>query len=457
MPTYVKVFTSVLALALALVVVPLAGPASADDPVLRTFGSDRIATAVAASQEHRSRADHALLATAGSFPDSLAAGVLAGRLDAPLLLTRSDELPQRVTSELERLGVSTVWVLGGHGAVSPRVEADLLGRGYTVRRLSGANRYGTATAVAVQAGPSTTHEVVVALGQHSDPERAWADAVASGSLAGAPGHVPTLLTRHDGLPEETIDGLRSLDPAGVFLLGGRSAIGDEVEAELGALGYEVQRISGASRYDTSVAVASIATQRANGESRIVFASGNDFPDALSAGALATTLGGPLVLVPPERLSDGVDAFLRRNHGRWQHGVLVGGPSAASDRVAQELSAALSGQPRPEPEPDEPAEPEERVVGVFEGQTSWYGGRFHGRTTACGEVFDRNALTAAHRSLPCGTRVRVTNTRNGAQVIVRINDRGPYSGGRILDVSERAAHELGFASQGTTWVRGEILE
>jgi rare lipoprotein A len=240
----------------------------------------------------------------------------------------------------------------------------------------------------------------------------------------------------------------------VVLLGGPAAITGNVEDRLRQLGFEVERLAGSSRYDTSVAVASKAVSRSNGPSTVVFASGGDFPDALSASALSTAVGGPLLLVPPGELTHGLDDFVRRHADQWTAGVLLGGPAAASDWVAQELTAALNGQPRPQREPDEP---EERVVDVFEGEASWYGGRFHGRGTACGEVFDRNALTAAHRSLPCGTRVRVTNTRNGAQVIVRINDRGPHTGGRVLDVSERAAHDLGFHSQGTTWVRGEVLE
>jgi rare lipoprotein A len=453
MRSLVNACTSLLAVALAVVLLP-PPPAGATETIQRTYGPDRIATSVSVSADHRTAATDALLATAGDFPDALAAGVVAGRLDAPLLLTNQDHLPDIVADELDRLGVERVWLLGGPGAISTGVETELLIRGHDVRRLAGSTRYGTAATVALQAGPSSTGEVIVALGDHADAERAWADAVSSGALAGAPGYVPTLLTRQDSVPAETREALEELNPRTVLLLGGNGAIEAAAESQLRDLGYDVQRLYGTSRYETSVAVAELAVQRANGTTRIVFASGSDFPDALSAGALSASAGGPLVLVPPSRLSDSVDDFVRLHRDRWNVGVLVGGPSAASDWVVRELSAAMNGQPRPQPEPDEP---EERVVGVFEGTSSWYGGRFHGRTTACGEVFDRNALTAAHRTLPCGTRVRVTNTSNGAQVIVRINDRGPYSGGRVLDVSERAAHDLGFASQGTTWVRGEILE
>ena len=87
-----------------------------------------------------------------------------------------------------------------------------------------------------------------------------------------------------------------------------------------------------------------------------------------------------------------------------------------------------------------------------GKASWYGKRYHGRTTASGERFDMNAMTAAHRSLPFGTRVRVTNLANRRSVVLTINDRGPYAGGRIIDVSRRAAEILGMVRKGVVRVR-----
>ena len=78
-----------------------------------------------------------------------------------------------------------------------------------------------------------------------------------------------------------------------------------------------------------------------------------------------------------------------------------------------------------------------------GEASWYGKQFHGRTTASGEDFDMFELTAAHRQLPLGTYVKVTNLRNGKWIIVRVNDRGPYVGNRIMDLSYSAARMLGF--------------
>ena len=91
-----------------------------------------------------------------------------------------------------------------------------------------------------------------------------------------------------------------------------------------------------------------------------------------------------------------------------------------------------------------------------GIASWYGADFHGMVTANGEVFDRNALTAAHPTLPMPVNVRVTNLENGHSLVVRVNDRGPYVNGRIIDMSERAADLLGFKVQGTARVRVTYL-
>ena len=97
------------------------------------------------------------------------------------------------------------------------------------------------------------------------------------------------------------------------------------------------------------------------------------------------------------------------------------------------------------------------TGVETGLASFYAHKYHGRQTASGEIYDMNAMTAAHRTLPFGTRVRVTNRENGRKVELRINDRGPFVDGRIIDVSLKAAGELDFIEQGVVKVRVEVLD
>ncbi|MEX0928258.1 MAG: septal ring lytic transglycosylase RlpA family protein [Balneolales bacterium] len=92
-----------------------------------------------------------------------------------------------------------------------------------------------------------------------------------------------------------------------------------------------------------------------------------------------------------------------------------------------------------------------------GEASWYGPNFHGKLTANGETYDQNGLTAAHRTLPFDTRVRVDNLDNGESVTVRINDRGPYAHGRIIDLSKKAAEEISMINSGVARVRITLVD
>ncbi|CAN5764703.1 hypothetical protein BH24ACT15_BH24ACT15_32130 [soil metagenome] len=455
-------------LLLTMLVLPLtATPAHAESVVSRAAGPERIETAITAYQNFRDNAEHAVLATAYSFPDALAAGALTNTLSAPLLLTNVDALPQGVADELQRLGVKTVWILGGLNAVSADVEAGLQALGYETRRLAGASRYETAREIAVTAGPSTTGEVVLALGEHADPDRAWPDAVASGALAATPDRIPTLLTQPDALPTATEEALATLQTTQITILGGTNIISEGVQTRLTALGYQTTRVIEDSRYTTSVALAEEALARFDDSARpAVFASGRAFPDALAAGSLAASLGAPLLLVPPvDDLPPASESFLRDNSQRFASGVVVGGPNAASDYVVSQLDAALQNEPAPvkktaptvaEPPEEDPVETEPVVLDTFSGTSSWYGPGLAGNLTANGEIFDPSQLTAAHLTLPFNTIIRVTNLNNGLVVQVRINDRGPYVGRRVLDVSSAAADVLGMKSTGTAPVTVEVL-
>ncbi len=135
------------------------------------------------------------------------------------------------------------------------------------------------------------------------------------------------------------------------------------------------------------------------------------------------------------------------------------PAASHDsetHPARKPGANLAALPAPDHEPRSGDATGEAVVASYVGLASWYGPGFHGRRTASGKRFDMAALTAAHRSLPFGSRVRVTNLANGRSVVVRINDRGPYVKPRIIDLSRAAARELDFLEDGITRVRIDLL-
>lgn len=117
------------------------------------------------------------------------------------------------------------------------------------------------------------------------------------------------------------------------------------------------------------------------------------------------------------------------------------------------------EPVPVPAPvkaEPPKPPAPVVVSVSTGQASWYGPGFFGNRTASGEVLRPGTLTAAHRTLPFGTKVRVTNLWNGRSAVVRINDRGPFHGARVIDLAHGAANQLGLVASGVAKVKLEVL-
>jgi rare lipoprotein A len=128
------------------------------------------------------------------------------------------------------------------------------------------------------------------------------------------------------------------------------------------------------------------------------------------------------------------------------GCAVAGLIALSPKSEARLSGSLGPLPL-YVTPQEKAE-----IGV----ASWYGQEFQGNETASGEIYDLNRLTAAHQTLPFGTTIRVTNLENNKDVLLRVNDRGPHIGRRLLDVSWAAAKRLGFVHSGITRVRVEVV-
>jgi rare lipoprotein A len=118
-------------------------------------------------------------------------------------------------------------------------------------------------------------------------------------------------------------------------------------------------------------------------------------------------------------------------------IVLGACVSTSDNVAEAGASSSSGLAT--------------TKRIQSGAASWYGPGFHGRKTASGERFNTHAMTAAHRTLPFGTRVRVVNEKTGRSVVVRINDRGPFSHGRVIDLAKAPASSLGITATGTARV------
>lgn len=173
------------------------------------------------------------------------------------------------------------------------------------------------------------------------------------------------------------------------------------------------------------------------------ASGTLLPTPALPASLLHTTSGNRGSSPPARVD-------------LQSGSVSVAPSVSiSNRGFTAQSATAHATPPPSPPAPSPSEGK-GVVPDQVGYASWYGSRFHGRLTASGQVYNMDELTAAHRTLPFGTKVRVTDLGNGRSVVVTINDRGPFVAGRIIDLSRAAAEAIGLTGQGVAKVRLHVL-
>lgn len=138
------------------------------------------------------------------------------------------------------------------------------------------------------------------------------------------------------------------------------------------------------------------------------------------------------------------------------GIFTANPAGAMAIREQQFGPLPAVQPQLRPALPPVVIASATPVKTTQGTASWYGPGFYGNRTASGEVLRPGTLTAAHRSLPFGTRVRVTNLHNGRSTVVRINDRGPFHGSRVIDLAHGAASELGVTASGLAPVRLEVL-
>lgn len=305
----------------------------------RLGGVTRLETALAISRSTFTSAPTVVLARADEYADALAGAALAAAESGPVLLTPSDHLPDIVADEIERLGAATVLLLGDESALGPEVEEAIDGRGIAVRRLAGANRHGTAAAVAHELGASP--EVYLAEGGNADPARGWPDAVAAAALA-ASERTPLLLAEKDRLPEETVAALDEIGARRIVIVGGTAAISREVEQQLAATGREVERIAGTDRYDTSARVATRITSRES----LWLATGTNWPDSLTAAAAAAAVGGPVLLVPDTDLDDSpaTRRWLEDQQLPATRMRIAGSRDVVSEHTVAEVELTLSSRP-----------------------------------------------------------------------------------------------------------------
>ncbi|QBI19221.1 hypothetical protein ER308_06490 [Egibacter rhizosphaerae] len=316
------------------------GASDAPEPP-RLAGRERIATATAIAEEFwPNGADDVVLATARDHVDAVAGGPLAASLDAPLLLTDDDAVPDATREWLADADPERIWVLGGTKAINK----DVAGRAAaaadaSLERLGGADRYETAEEIAALVGDAAD-EIVVAPG-HPAPggDPVWPAALAAGAL-GASGDVPAplLLTRHDELPWATIRAVTSLDPGTVRLVAEDDVLTSAVAGRFRD-DREIIDVAGGDRYTLGASAAEAAGARGAGAG-LLAATGADVPDAFAAGAAAARADARLVLVPPADLGEApaVTGFVGTLAPTelW----LVGGTSALAPEVGRELLQSI---------------------------------------------------------------------------------------------------------------------
>ena len=302
--------------------------------VVRVAGADRYETALEASEAFENGTSTVVIATGMNWPDALGGTALAGAVRGPLLLTRTNELPAAVRDELVRLGARKVYILGGTAAVGPAVErslVELLGRNGVVR-LGGADRYATARLVADETirvlGGRYSGDALVVTGTN------FPDATGGSALAAALGR-PILLVDGAGyvyVPQAT---------RRVLILGGPAAVPANVEVALQRrLGPgNVKRVGGANRYETAALVAQVGIDAGMTWDGVGVATGADFPDALSGGAMLGARNSVLLLSTPGALSPEAEALLLANAGAIDTLHIFGGPNAVAPSTEDAIRRA----------------------------------------------------------------------------------------------------------------------
>ena len=316
--------------------------------ITRLAGPNRIETAIAISrQAFPLGADNAVLATGSNFPDALCGVPLAQALSAPVLLSNATNLPESVVTELDRLNVEKVFVLGGEPAISAAVEADLRklkgprGVALKVERISGANRYETSAKIADELAErrGVPTDVIIASGE------SFPDALTVSPYAARRGW-PVLLTPKERVHAATVAAVESYAPERIIIIGSDAAVTVPVEDAYSAAAFTYsERWEGPNRYATAAVIAQHAVDDGHSLERFALATGLNYADAVSGGLLAARMNGVLLITPTDYLHPEASAVLDELSFGVGTGVLdayiLGGEPALSVGVANELAARLT--------------------------------------------------------------------------------------------------------------------
>lgn len=296
----------------------------------RLSGDDRYATSAAISERFFPGESGGVVyvASGRNYPDALAGAAAAGKENASLLLV-SDSISDAVAEELQRLDPAKIVVLGGKDAVSNTVAGQLTEYAVATTRLSGLDRYSTAVEISEDRFANGAGTVFIASGT------SFADALAGAPAAGA-SDSPVLLVPRDQLPGSVSAEIKRLQAKRIVVLGGEDAVSADVVGALAGLGgAEVERVAGSDRFATSAAIAEkYFVEAGSAVPTAFFASGENFPDALSIAAPAAIESGPVLLVRRESVDESVVKALAEINPAAV--VIAGGEDVISDEVVEQL-------------------------------------------------------------------------------------------------------------------------
>ncbi|GAA0733066.1 hypothetical protein GCM10008906_03490 [Clostridium oceanicum] len=248
---------------------------------LRLGGNNRYDTAVKISINHWSQSNNVILVSGENFPDALSASPLSKKYDAPILLTRAQELPSNILNEIQRLKAKNVYIVGGIGVVNTNIENTFKKIGLNVTRIAGKDRYETSVEVAKKVG--NFNNAIIASGN------SFPDALSISSIAASKG-IPILLTAKNNLPSVTFKFINDNNINKGYIVGGTGVVSSNISNKLNGF----KRLAGKDRFKTNLAIVSEFTNYLN-YNNIFVATGYNYPDALAGSAAAAKLNSPIFL------------------------------------------------------------------------------------------------------------------------------------------------------------------
>lgn len=312
-----------------------------NDSIIRIAGKDRFETSALISSNLLLNQSKLILASGENFPDALAGSSLVeGKY--PILLTRSDTLPNAILNEVNRLGADEVIILGGTNTVSSEIE-NLLASSKIVRRIAGQDRFDTALEIA-KASPK--QKALLADGSN------FPDALASTGLAYINGQ-NIILSPKDQVDGELEAYLREYISEAI-IVGGENSLSNNLVDQLLKIGVGYEgRIAGSNRFTSSLRLAENMAQLEGVPREVIIANGTSFPDALSASILSQKFKAPILLVEKDNIKDQIVDFLVRNQNSIDQAIIVGGENMVSKDLSDYIQKAImdvSGHPGPYEKP-----------------------------------------------------------------------------------------------------------